>query len=274
MNFKLGFSPCPNDTFIFEKMIQENSSSLFFDYEMHDVEALNKKASEGYYDVCKLSYNAFASLQDDYQMLSAGSALGFGVGPLIISKQTYNPADLIGKTIAIPGDKTTAHLLLQFALDVPIKKVICLFSKIEEKVLSGEVDAGVIIHENRFTYASKGLHKVIDLGEYWEKKTGFPIPLGGIAVKRSLDETYKQTILHQLQESINNAFEREETITNFIAENAQEMAPSIMQKHIELYVNDFSVDLGELGKKAVEFFLKKSCEFYPENKFRNDWIYG
>lgn len=273
MILKLGFSPCPNDTFIFEHMVKKDSSLPYLEYEMHDVEALNKRAAEGYYDICKLSYNAFAGLQDVYQMLPSGSALGFGVGPMVISKEKYSLTDLKDKTIAIPGDKTTAHLLLQYTISFPVKKILCLFSEIEDKVLSGEADAGVIIHENRFTYESKGLHKVIDLGEYWEQNTGHPIPLGGIAVKRSLEDSQKAIVQNQLKKSILTAFDRKEPITEFIAENAQEMSPLIMQKHIELYVNNFSIDLGDQGAKAVDYFLKKSCEFYPENIFRDDWFY-
>jgi 1,4-dihydroxy-6-naphthoate synthase len=261
MELSLGFSPCPNDCFMFDAMLAHMSRApltdtegLTFKTRMADVEALNKAAFAGELDVTKLSYHAFAHCTDKYQLLHAGSALGRNCGPLLISKREITQDEVrSGKLrIAIPGKYTTANFLLGLAFPEATDKVPMIFSAIENAVLSGEVDAGLIIHENRFTYQSKGLKKIIDLGEYWESTTGTPIPLGGIVVRRTLPEEVKQTVNRVLRRSVEYAFAHREASMPFVREHAQEMDEAVMQQHINLYVNDFSVDLGTEGRKAVD----------------------
>lgn len=275
MILKLGFSPCPNDTFIFENLIAGNTGLDVpsFNVHMADVEELNNMASAGQFDVCKLSYHAFSTLLDQYQMLNSGSALGFGVGPLLISKKKYTPDEVQNLRIAIPGEATTAHLLLKYAFPDIREKRVALFSEIENMVLSEEVNAGVIIHENRFTYERKGLYKIMDLGQYWEDTTGCAIPLGGIAIKRDLDSYVKTLVQQHLRKSIEMAFKRERKITDFISAHAQEMDNEVMEKHINLYVNEYSLALGLEGKHAVDTFLKKCEEINGNFVLRQDWLY-
>ncbi|MEN9332073.1 MAG: hypothetical protein RLZZ94_1163 [Bacteroidota bacterium] len=252
-SYTIGFSPCPNDTFIFDAMIhnrlQENE-----DWTTHllDVEALNKNAAEGMYDVTKMSFAAYSLVADKYQILNSGSALGRGCGPLIISKSPLTLEELKDKTIAIPGARTTANLLMSIFVPECKSKLEMVFSDIEDAVLSGRCDAGLIIHENRFTYQQKGLFKVADLGELWESKTGLPIPLGCIAVKRSLPEEEKHQIDTLIRQSVEFAFANPDASKDYIAQHAQEMNSEVQQQHIDLYVNEFSVTLGQDGKKAIE----------------------
>jgi 1,4-dihydroxy-6-naphthoate synthase len=235
---------------------------------MADVEALNKAAFAGELDVTKLSYHAFAHCTDKYQLLHAGSALGRNCGPLLISKREITQDEVrSGKLrIAIPGKYTTANFLLGLAFPEATDKVPMIFSAIENAVLSAEVDAGLIIHENRFTYQSKGMKKIIDLGEYWESTTGTPIPLGGIVVRRTLPEEVKQTVNRVLRRSVEYAFAHREASMPFVREHAQEMDEAVMQQHINLYVNDFSVDLGTEGRKAVDtlFAEAQRLKLVPE----------
>jgi 1,4-dihydroxy-6-naphthoate synthase len=261
MELSLGFSPCPNDCFMFDALLHhENRTPLVdtegitFNTRMADVEALNKAAFAGELEVTKLSYHAFAHSTNTYQLLHAGSALGRNCGPLLISKREITPDEVrSGKLrIAIPGVYTTANFLLGLAFPEATNKMPMIFSAIENAVLSGEVDAGLIIHENRFTYQLKGLKKIIDLGEFWESKTATPIPLGGIVVRRTLPEEVKQTVNRVLRRSVEYAFANREASMPFVREHAQEMDEDVMQQHIKLYVNDFSVDLGTEGRKAVD----------------------
>jgi len=250
--YTIGFSPCPNDTFIFDAMIH-NRLQVNDAWTSHllDVEALNKNAAEERFDVTKMSFAAYALVSDKYQILNSGSALGRGCGPLIISKSSLSLDDLKDKTIAIPGARTTANLLMSIFVPECKAKLEMVFSDIEEAVLSGRCDAGLIIHENRFTYEQKGLFKVADLGELWEKKTGLPIPLGCIAVKRSLSEDEKKHIDDLIRNSVEFAFQNPIASKEYIAYHAQEMDPAVQQQHIDLYVNEFSVTLGVDGKKAI-----------------------
>jgi 1,4-dihydroxy-6-naphthoate synthase len=251
-NYTIGFSPCPNDTFIFDAMIN-NRLQVTDAWTPHllDVEALNKNAAEERFDVTKMSFAAYALVSDKYQILNSGSALGRGCGPLIISKSPLSLEDLKDKTIAIPGSRTTANLLMSIFVPECKAKLEMVFSDIEDAVLSGGCDAGLIIHENRFTYEQKGLFKVADLGELWEKKTGLPIPLGCIAVKRSLSEDEKKHIDDLIRQSVEYAFNNPDASKDYIAQHAQEMNSEVQQQHIDLYVNDFSVNLGDGGKKAI-----------------------
>ncbi len=252
-SYTIGFSPCPNDTFIFDAMINNRlPQNEGWNPHLLDVEALNKNAAVGMYDVTKMSFAAYAFVSDKYQILNAGSALGRGCGPLIISKLPLTLEELKDKKIAIPGARTTANLLMSIFVPECKAKVEMVFSDIEEAVLSGRCDAGLIIHENRFTYQQKGLFKVADLGELWEHKTGLTIPLGCIAVKRSLSEEEKKHIDDLIRHSVEYAFQNPTASKEYIAHHAQEMDPTVQQQHIDLYVNDFSVTLGVDGKNAIQ----------------------
>ena len=282
MKLTLGFSPCPNDTFIFDAMIHHKIDTEGLDFEVFydDVETLNQKAMRGELDITKLSYHAFAYVADKYVLLDAGSALGFGVGPLLISdfvisisdlqsgKIVNRKSELVNPLIGIPGKYTTANFLLGTAFPNATNKVELVFSDIENAVLDGRVDIGLIIHENRFTYQDKGLKKVIDLGDYWEKETGCAIPLGGIVANRNLPLDVQHKINRVIRKSVEFAFENPKSGLEFIRSHAQEMSEEVMYKHIELYVNKYSVDLGPEGKKAVKllFDTARKNNFIPENK--------
>ena len=253
MKLTLGYSPCPNDTFIFDALVNKNlyTGGIEFDVVLEDVETLNKWAFEGKLDITKLSYPAFFLNTDKYVLLNSGAALGKGVGPLLISK-TNKPASAIQtSTIALPGENTTAHLLFSFAYPEAKKKIFMRFDKIENAVLSGEADLGVIIHENRFTYQQKGLIKITDLGEYWETKMNVPIPLGGIAAKRTIEKSVIEKTGLLIQQSLAISFSKYPGISDYVKAHSQEMSEDVMRRHIELYVNDYSKELGEEGKKAI-----------------------
>src|SRR5476649_1834391 len=276
MKLTLGFSPCPNDTFIFDALIHHkiDTEGLEFEVFYDDVETLNQKAFRGELDITKLSYHAFAYIVDKYVLLDAGSALGFGVGPMLICKG--DPEKLRAQltihhsplTIGIPGKYTTANFLLGLAFPEATNKVELVFSDIEDAVLNGRVDVGLIIHENRFTYHDKGLKKIIDLGDYWEKLTGCAIPLGGIVANRNLPLDVQHKINRILRRSVEFAFDNPKSGLDFIRSHAQEMSEEVMYKHIELYVNKYSVDLGTEGKKAVKLLFDTALEknIIPEIK--------
>jgi len=264
MKLKLGFSTCPNDTFIFDALVHHkiDTEGLEFDLLLADVEELNKLAFEHEIDITKLSYHAYAYVSDNYTLLDSGSALGNNNGPLLISKHKIYPDEIEDLNIAIPGKYTTANLLLSIAYPKALYKKVYLFSDIEEVILSNEVDAGLIIHENRFTYEKKGLLKIIDLGEFWQKKTKMPIPLGGIVVNKKLNSDVQLKINRLVRKSIEFAYENPDSSLGFIKQYAQEMDPDVMRKHIALYVNDYSFDLGENGKEAIHT-LYKEAEIVP-----------
>ncbi len=254
MKLTLGFSPCPNDTYIFDAMVHQkiDTEGLEFEYFMADVEKLNGEAFAEKPDITKLSFHAFLHLAGQYLLLDSGAALGFGAGPLVISKNLTNFEELKGKTIAIPGKYTTANLLFSLAMNqTEVLKKELLFSEIENAILSGEVDAGVIIHESRFTYQLKGLRKLIDLGEFWEQRTGSPVPLGGIAAHKRLGNEVIARVNRSIRRSVEYANSHKGELNEFIRCNAREMDDAVMQKHIDLYVNGFSVSLGIQGKQAV-----------------------
>jgi 1,4-dihydroxy-6-naphthoate synthase len=253
----LGFSPCPNDTFIFDALIHEkiDTEGLHFEVQLGDVEQLNQKAFRQELDITKLSYHAYAHLLPHYALLHSGSALGNNCGPLLIAKTDLNTANLSNKSIAIPGKYTTANFLLSLAFPEAQQKKELLFSEIEQAVLEGQVDAGLIIHENRFTYQDKGLVKLLDLGEWWENNTRLPIPLGGIVVKREHPVELQQRIDRVLRRSIEYAFAHPESSLPYVRLHAQEMDTAVMKQHIDLYVNDYSVDLGAKGIAAVQYLF-------------------
>lgn len=256
MKLTLGFSPCPNDTFIFDALINNkiDTEGLEFEVVLEDVETLNQWALEGKLDITKLSFPAFFQSRDNYILLNSGSALGKGVGPLLISKdQTDNSSqNIAARSIAIPGLNTTANLLLSFAFPDAANKKPMIFSAIETAVMTGETELGVIIHENRFTYQEKGLHKVMDLGNYWEEKIKKPIPLGGIAVNQSIKRSIALQIDGLIQKSLNCAFSNYPTISDFVKQHSQEMSEEVMRKHIDLYVNNYSLNLGNDGREAIK----------------------
>ncbi len=262
MKLTLGFSPCPNDTFIFDAMIHGkiDTEGLAFDVFLGDVEALNQRAFQADLDITKLSYHAYAYLVNDYVLLDAGSALGNNCGPLLIGAEALDMNAVKEHSIAIPGKYTTANFLLSLAFPDATDKIETLFSDIEQDVLSKKVDLGLIIHENRFTYQDKGLVKIIDLGEFWETKTALPIPLGGIVVNRKLPLDIQQKVNRVMRKSVEFALNNPAQTLDYVRPHAQEMDTEIMMKHIGLYVNDYTIDLGEKGKKAVSYLFEMAKE--------------
>jgi 1,4-dihydroxy-6-naphthoate synthase len=267
----LGFSPCPNDTFMFDAMVHHkiDTEGLQFEVVMLDVQTLNQKAFQKNIDITKLSYAAYMNVIDDYILLDSGSALGEGVGPLVISK-TSNFKLQTSNTIAIPGKNTTANFLFSIFFPEAKNKIEMVFSDIENAVLSGKADAGVIIHENRFTYKQKGLKKVCDLGELWENETKQPIPLGGIAVKRSLPVELQQKINRVMKRSVEYAFANPDSGYEYVKQYAQEMDEEVRKKHIALYVNQYSIHLGEKGRQAIETLFNKAVETGIVSNLRKD----
>ena len=262
MTLTLGFSPCPNDCFMFDAMVHRriDLEGLDFDVRMADIEALNSAAFAGGVDITKLSFHAFAYCADDYVLLDAGSALGRNCGPLLISQRPISPEEVAAGDlrIAIPGKYTTANFLLSLAFPRATDKSECLFSDIEAGVLDGRFDAGLIIHENRFTYADRGLKKIIDLGEFWESETGAAIPLGGIVISRRLPADVRQRVNRVMRRSVEYAFANRDASLPFVRANAQAMSDEVMYKHIDLYVNEYSVDLGVDGRRAVGVLFERA----------------
>ena len=256
----LGYSPCPNDTFIFYALThgKVDLKGIKVIESLDDVETLNKKALKGELDLTKVSFHAFAYLRDKYVLLRSGGALGRGCGPLVVSKKFASMSDLYGRTVAIPGKYTTAHLLLML-YDSGIDKVrVMPFDRIIPAVAAGEVDAGLIIHEGRFTYQGYGLVKLLDLGVWWEAETGLPIPLGCILAKRSLGEDTILLVEDGIRDSIRYARSHTDETKSYIKCHAQEMEDSVIEGHIGLYVNDFSLDMGVEGERAVEVLFERA----------------
>ncbi|HTQ29155.1 MAG TPA: 1,4-dihydroxy-6-naphthoate synthase [Puia sp.] len=258
MEISIGFSPCPNDTFIFDALVNKkiDTEGLDFVARLEDVETLNQWALAGRLPVSKISYAVLPLLLDHYQLLDSGGALGKGVGPLLIARQSYSLADVPNFSVAVPGKNTSAHMLFSLAFPQAEHKQFMIFSGIEDAVLSGTADCGVIIHENRFTYMQKGLVKLLDLGEFWEQKTGCPIPLGGIVASKELDPALRKKIDGLIKKSLEYSFAHYPELSDFVKDHAREMDPSVMRQHIDLYVNQYSLSLGEDGRKAVDTFLQ------------------
>lgn len=282
MKFSLGYSPCPNDCFIFDALVHKriDTEGIDFDVALHDVQELNRLAVDGKLDITKLSYAAFSELTGTYQLLNSGSALGFNCGPLLICKR--DPEKILTKlheepdkvSIAIPGENTTANFLLSIAFPQALNRIPMLFSDIEKAVLENRVDAGLIIHENRFTYMQKGLQKILDLGEYWDSIIQAPIPLGGIAMHRRFNSELIKSVDRLIKKSVLYAFEHPEISMPYVRKHAQEMSEDVMKQHINLYVNQFSVDLGETGIAAVRLLLNKAIEAGLISSFNSDFIIG
>jgi 1,4-dihydroxy-6-naphthoate synthase len=262
MQLTLGFSPCPNDTFIFDALVNKKIDTEGFDFEVHleDVQTLNQWAMAGRLDLSKISYGVLPLVLDNYRLLDAGGALGKGVGPLLIAKTSIPPARLPECTIAIPGQQTTAHLLFSLAYPNALKKQFMVFSAIEDAVLKGQVDCGVIIHENRFTYQQKGLVKLADLGAFWEASTGAPIPLGGILAKKDLPPGIAPKVNELIRKSLEYAFQHYPSLPDYVRQHSQEMDEQVMRQHIDLYVNNYSLGLGDDGVTAVKTLLKTYSE--------------
>ena len=268
MKISLGFSPCPNDTFIFDALIHHkiDTEGLEFEVFFDDVETLNQKALNSTLDITKLSFHAFAHVADRYALLDAGSALGHGVGPMLICKNEdlINNPKLIAENsalrVGVPGELTTANFLLGIAYPNLTHKEVMVFSEIEDAVLDNKIDMGLIIHENRFTYMDKGLHKIVDLGTFWEELTGCAIPLGGIVVNRKLSRKLQHQVNRLVKKSVQYAFDNPLSSAHFVARHAQEMNEAVMYKHIALYVNKFSVNLGIEGRKAIDTLFEMAFE--------------
>ncbi len=258
MKLSLGFSPCPNDTFIFDALVNRkiDTGNFEFDVVLEDVQTLNRWALEKKLDVSKISYGVWPLLQKDYSLLDSGGALGQGVGPLLISKNNILLKDIDHLSIAIPGEQTTANLLFSMAFPEAKRKKFMVFSKIEDAVLAGEVDCGVIIHENRFTYMQKGLIKQLDLGEFWEQKTKSPIPLGGIVMKNKFPATERAEVERLIRDSLAYSEAYYPDLSDYVTTHSQEMQESVMRQHIDLYVNQFSLSLGEEGRRAVDVLVE------------------
>jgi 1,4-dihydroxy-6-naphthoate synthase len=250
----LGYSPCPNDTFIFYALTHGKVEvpGIIVVESLDDVETLNARAMRSELDLTKVSFHALAYLRDSYCLLRSGGALGRGCGPLVVSRKYTDMASLVGRKIAIPGKYTTAHLLLMLYGDGYEDVSVMPFDKVMPAVAAGEADAGLVIHEGRFTYQGYGLSKVLDLGEWWEAQTGHPIPLGGILARRSLGAEVISKVEAGIRDSIRYAYSHGDEVRPYIKAHAQEMDDKVIQSHIDLYVNDFSLDMGDEGVRAVE----------------------
>ena len=277
MKLTLGFSPCPNDTFIFDALVNKkiDTGEFEFDVVLADVETLNQWAMEGKLDITKLSFPAFFKSLTNYTLLNAGSALGKGVGPLLItdSVQEITPEEINQASIALPGANTTANLLFSFAYPDAKDKKFMVFSAIEDALLNKEADLGVIIHENRFTYRQKGLYKVKDLGEYWEQRMELPLPLGGIAINQSVKRSAALKINELIRKSLEFAFKEYPAIPDYVKQHSQEMSEDVIRQHIDLYVNNYSLDLGDEGRQAIEALHEVFLELNNEEADDEDVLF-
>jgi 1,4-dihydroxy-6-naphthoate synthase len=265
MKLTLGISPCPNDTFVFDALVNGalDAGDLRFEVVHEDVETLNAWALEGRLDVSKISYGVLPEVAGRYALLSAGGALGHGVGPLLVARAEASRFRPQAARVAIPGRHTTAHLLFSLAYPEAARKEFMVFSAVERAVLSGAADAGVLIHEGRFTYAAKGLVKLADLGELWEERTGVPVPLGGIVARRTLDPALRRRIDGLVRASAERALAGLPHISGYVRGHAQELDEDVMRRHIALYVNERSLDLGDDGRRAVETLLAAHARANP-----------
>lgn len=272
MRFNLAFSPCPNDTFMFEALVNQKIDlrGLSFDVYMADIEELNHNVLKGKPDISKISFALYPEIIDSYTLLTSGSAIGYGNGPLLLSNYGELPDRGDSIHIAIPGEHTTANLLLNFAYPHLQNKKVYIFSDIEDAILNEEVDAGVIIHESRFTYQEKGLQLITDLGKYWESVTQLPVPLGGLAIRRDLGKKIQHKIRQIIHDSIQYALTNPSDSLSYIKENARELDEQVIRKHIDLYVNEFSLNLGQTGKKSIRKLLQNSThDSFPPHRRLN-----
>ncbi len=277
MKYTLGFSPCPNDTFIFDALVNNKIDTNGFEFNvvLEDVQTLNQWALQGKLDFSKISYGVLPLITNNYSVLNSGGALGKGVGPLLISKSMdYEQWTIDDKSVAIPGENTTAHLLFSLAFPQAKNKKFTIFHEIENAVLNGEVDCGVIIHENRFTYQDKALKKLMDLGEYWEQKLNVPIPLGGIVANKKIDPKIALQVDELIKQSVDYSFKNNYAeLTDYVKQHSQEMSEIVMRQHIDLYVNNYSINLQQDGKNAVLKLLEVYHQLHPETKISTDNIF-
>jgi 1,4-dihydroxy-6-naphthoate synthase len=275
MKLRIGFSPCPNDTFIFDALVHDkiDTGEIQFEPILEDVETLNEWALEGKLDITKLSFPAFFTARNTYQLLDAGSALGQGVGPLLVSKEntSLTPDQINQRKVLLPGSNTTAHLLFSLAFPAAIKKEFLIFSAIEEALQKDSQLLGVLIHENRFTYEKKGLKKIIDLGSFWEQNWKVPIPLGGIAIKRSFKHSLKKQLEDWIRASLALAWTNYPQLSPYVQLHAQEMEEDVMRKHITLYVNDYSRSIGQEGRHAIQVLFEKFLQHQHEPPAENQF---
>ncbi|RYD78186.1 MAG: 1,4-dihydroxy-6-naphthoate synthase [Sphingobacteriales bacterium] len=266
MKLTIGFSPCPNDTFIFDALINNkiDTEGLVFEEKLEDVQTLNQWAIQGNLDITKLSYGVLPKVLHHYLLMDSGGALGKGVGPLLISKSNTGDIIVEDELVAIPGENTTAHLLFSLKYPYAKNKTFVRYDEVENFVLQGK-GLGVIIHENRFTYADKGLHKITDLGDYWEQQTKVPIPLGGIVIKQNIPPDVQKKVERLIKKSIEFAYQNYPELTDYIKMHSQEMSEDVMRKHIDLYVNNFSLSLGADGKKAVNTLMDVYSKVHEHN---------
>ena len=250
----IGYSPCPNDTFIFNALTHQLVPCVGVEFveRLEDVETLNRLALAAVLDITKISYHAFGHLRQEYVLLRSGGALGRGCGPMVVATKSCSMVDLRDQTILIPGELTTASLLLQLYGNGFYNTKVLPFEQIMPALLRNEAVAGVIIHESRFTYHQQGLHQILDLGQWWEQLTGLPIPLGGILARRSLKPQLINQIDSAINASVSYAQQHPQAANEYISAHAQELSDTVTSEHIKLYVNDFSLDLGDEGVAAVQ----------------------
>ena len=258
----VAYSPCPNDTFMFHDIATQALSLPLYHTEthLHDIQTLNEKALSEEFDITKLSIHAYLQVRETYCLLNSGAALGHGCGPIVVTKQDNTIDDLAECTIAIPGDLTTAHLMFRLWSPNAHKRVFMPFDRIMQSVLQGQVDAGVIIHEGRFVYQQLGLKRLVDLGQWWQDQTSMPLPLGCIAARRSLGKETIAAFDELLKQSIANALAEPLKTLSYVRDNAQEMDETVLQKHITTFVNDFSVDMGPEGRRAIEALEERAIK--------------
>jgi 1,4-dihydroxy-6-naphthoate synthase len=247
-----GYSPCPNDCFAFHALTHGLVDAPFrVRPVLLDIEELNRQAHTGAYDLTKLSVGAFAAVGDRYRLLRSGAALGHGVGPLVVTRTPMTLLEAVRGRVAIPGRETTAYRLLRLAAPSLRDVVEVRYDRILHAVASGEVDAGLIIHESRFTYAEHGLQKAVDLGDWWEHETGLPVPLAGICARADLDAGLAAAAELAIRASVQYAFDHPNASRDYVQAHAQEMSEDVQRQHIALYVNTHSLDIGDDGMRAV-----------------------
>ena len=264
-SLSLAYSPCPNDTFMFCALATEQIPSPEFDFsiQLHDVQTLNEQVMAGAVDISKVSFHAYLRARDQYTLLSAGAALGFGCGPLVVAQRADALDSPASARVAIPGELTTANLLLHLWNDDIAERVFLPYDQIMDAVLQSEVDAGVIIHESRFVYEAAGLVALMDLGAWWEQETSLPIPLGGIVAKRSLGADTHDGIEALIRQSILHGQHDPQSTRNYVTQHAQEMDPAVLDRHIATFVNAFSLSLNEQGRDAIDRLAEMAAGRVP-----------
>ena len=253
MNLSVAYSPCPNDTFMFHDLAAGTLSGpgLTLEVHLHDVETLNRKAVEGVYDITKVSFHAYLRVRQRYELLGVGAALGFGCGPVVVAKRLIGPDEFAGCRVAVPGELTTANLLMRLWAPQIRRAIFTRYDRVMEMVAGGRADMGVVIHEGRFTYERSGLVLLADLGLWWQKRTGLPVPLGGIVARRSLGAETIARFEDLLRQAIAHSFEHPEGTVDYVRRHAREMDGDVLDEHIRTFVTPYSLDMGDDGRAAV-----------------------